>query len=176
MSRKFRMARPTGGGIIVIGIISHIFRAPEVADDAQTSGHEPRFITTFASAVANATLAVPKVGEVTCCGIMQRDMKRCPSDRAVVCHRRGQGIDSAELVHRLTVLALQPAAVSPCIAGFLPWKGAASHGRKIALSAPGHRRHTGHFANLVLLYHHPDGPSAAWQHTEISACAFASCS
>ena len=51
---------------VVIGIISHIFRALRVADDAQTPlGHEPRLITTFASVMVAYwhNLAVPRLGE-----------------------------------------------------------------------------------------------------------------
>jgi len=83
---------------IGIGVLSHILRALRWQMMIRPLGYEPRFITTYASVMVAylANLAVPRLGEVTRCGIMQR-YEKVPFDKAVGTIVVERGIDLLSL-------------------------------------------------------------------------------
>ena len=89
-----------------IGVLSHILRALRWQMMLQPLGHAPRLLTTFYAVMVAylANLAVPRLGEVTRCGIMQR-YEKVPFDKAVGTIVVERGIDLISL-GIVTVLAL----------------------------------------------------------------------
>jgi uncharacterized protein (TIRG00374 family) len=94
---------------VLIGVLSHILRALRWQMMLKPLGHEPRLLTTFFSVMVAylANLAVPRLGEVTRCGIMQR-YEKVPFDKAVGTIVVERGIDLISLgVVTLLALSLQ---------------------------------------------------------------------
>lgn len=91
---------------VAIGVLSHILRALRWQMMIRPLGYEPRLITTFASVMVAylANLAVPRLGEVTRCGVMQR-YEKVPFDKAVGTIVVERGVDLISLM-LVTVLAL----------------------------------------------------------------------
>jgi glycosyltransferase 2 family protein len=89
-----------------IGVLSHILRALRWQMMLQPLGHAPRLLTIFYAVMVAylANLAVPRLGEVTRCGIMQR-YEKVPFDKAVGTIVVERGIDLISL-GIVTVLAL----------------------------------------------------------------------
>ena len=89
-----------------IGVLSHILRALRWQMMLRPLGHAPRLLTTFYAVMVAylANLAVPRLGEVTRCGIMQR-YEKVPFDKAVGTIVVERGIDLISL-GIVTVLAL----------------------------------------------------------------------
>jgi len=147
---------------VVIGIISHIFRALRWQMMLKPLGHEPRLITTFASVMVAylANLAVPRLGEVTRCGIMQR-YEKVPFDKAVGTIVVERGIDLLSLFI-VTILALS--LQFSLIADFFNEKVLFPMEGKFAFS-------TGTIvvipAILVLLYFITRWAIRRWQHTDL---------
>ncbi|HNV97927.1 MAG TPA: lysylphosphatidylglycerol synthase transmembrane domain-containing protein [Chitinophagales bacterium] len=72
------------GLAMVIGVLSHILRAVRWKMMLEPLGYHPRTSTTFHSVMIAylANMAVPRLGEVTRCGIIQR-YEKVPFDKAV---------------------------------------------------------------------------------------------
>ena len=60
--------------IMLLGILSHVSRAIRWQIMIEPLGHKPRFLNTFMAVMVGymANLAVPRIGEVTRCGILKR--------------------------------------------------------------------------------------------------------
>ncbi len=71
-------------GAVLIGVISHISRAIRWRMMLEPLGYKPRLSTTFYSVMVGylANMAVPRLGEITRCGIVQR-YEKVPFDKAV---------------------------------------------------------------------------------------------
>lgn len=110
MANSFRNANYWWVALSVfIGVISHILRALRWQMMLKPLGHEPRLLTTFFSVMVAylANLAVPRLGEVTRCGIMQR-YEKVPFDKAVGTIVVERGIDLISLgIVTLLALSLQ---------------------------------------------------------------------
>ena len=85
LRNSFRVADYWWVGLsIVIGILSHYVRALRWKMMLQPLGCNPRISTTFYSVMVAylANMAVPRLGEITRCGIVQR-YEKVPFDKAV---------------------------------------------------------------------------------------------
>ncbi len=85
LRNSFRVADYWWVGLsIVIGILSHYVRALRWKMMLQPLGYNPRISTTFYSVMVAylANMAVPRLGEITRCGIVQR-YEKVPFDKAV---------------------------------------------------------------------------------------------
>ena len=85
LRNSFRVADYWWVGLsIVIGILSHYVRALRWKMMLQPLGYNPRISTTFYSVIVAylANMAVPRLGEITRCGIVQR-YEKVPFDKAV---------------------------------------------------------------------------------------------
>lgn len=89
-----------------IGVLSHVLRALRWQMMLRPLGHTPRLLTTFYAVMVAylANIAVPRLGEVTRCGIIQR-YEKVPFDKAVGTIVVERGIDLISL-GIVTVLAL----------------------------------------------------------------------
>jgi hypothetical protein len=69
---------------VAIGLISHVLRAVKWKMMLEPLGRAPRFSTTFYSVMVGylVNMAVPRLGEVTRCGIMQR-YENIPFDKSL---------------------------------------------------------------------------------------------
>ncbi|MFN0275547.1 MAG: lysylphosphatidylglycerol synthase transmembrane domain-containing protein [Chitinophagales bacterium] len=69
---------------VFIGILSHVLRALKWKMMLETLGRNPRFSTTFYSVMIGylVNMAIPRFGEVTRCGIIQR-YEKIPFDKSV---------------------------------------------------------------------------------------------
>ncbi|MFZ1612222.1 MAG: lysylphosphatidylglycerol synthase transmembrane domain-containing protein [Chitinophagales bacterium] len=91
---------------IVVGIVSHIVRALRWQMMIRPLGYETRFRVTFSAVMIAylSNLAVPRLGEVTRCGIMQR-YDKVPFDKALGTIVVERAIDLLSLII-ITVFAL----------------------------------------------------------------------